>query len=227
MAVLRPRRKLRQRDATPFRRLLLRWHQQAIEAAASAPPEPAIENQTAMDQDEDEDEANLFRAEVADARPVRDSGHVIPERPKPAPVPIHSMRDEDAALEEALAGPDFLSDAIEIGDAENYLAHGLPGKVLRDLVQGRWAVQDALDLHGLRLEEARAAVVVFLARSRKRGLRCVLIIHGKGYGSSTGEPVLRDRTRGWLMQKDEVLAFCDAAAGQGGAGAVTVLLKAS
>ena len=226
MPSLRPLRKLRARDATPFRRMLLHWHQQA-RAAAALPPSSPTATEPPIPMTPDEDDSDLFRAEVADARPVRTRGHVIPERPKPAPVPIHSQRDEDAALAEALAGPDFLSDAIEIGDAENYLASGLPGKVLRDLVQGRWAVQDALDLHGLRLDEARSAVVLFLARARKRGLRCVLIIHGKGYGSGSGEPVLRDRTRGWLMQKDEVLAFCDAAPGQGGAGAVVALLKAS
>ncbi len=178
-------------------------------------------------EDEDNDEIELFREAVADARPVRAPARAQLERPKPPPVPIHSMRDEDAALLEALAGPDFLSDELEIGEAEIYLAAGLPGKVLRDLRQGRWAVQDGLDLHGLKVDEARATVVLFLARSRKRGLRCVQIIHGKGYGSGTGEPVLRNKTRGWLMQKDEVLAFCDAPAGQGGAGAVIVLLKAS
>jgi DNA-nicking Smr family endonuclease len=176
--------------------------------------------------DADED-LELFREAVAGAHPVRDAGKVVPELPKPKPVPIHSQRDEDEALAEALAGPDGLSDQLDIGDADSHLRNGIPRKVLRDLAQGRWAVQDQLDLHGLRVDEARAAVVRFLALSRRRGQRCVLIVHGKGYRSSSGEPVLRNRTRAWLMQKDEVLAFCDAPAGLGGAGAVLILLKAA
>ncbi|MDE3011783.1 MAG: Smr/MutS family protein, partial [Pseudomonadota bacterium] len=38
---------------------------------------------------------------------------------------------------------------------------------------------------------------------------------------------LRSRVRAWLLQKDEVLAYCDAPPGSGGAGAVQILLKAS
>jgi len=177
-----------------------------------------------MDKDEDLD---LFREAVADARPVRDPGKVLAERPKPRPLPIHSQRDEHAALEETLSGPDRLSDELEIGEAETFLRTGLPRKVLRDLAHGRWSVQDRLDLHGQRVDEARQAVVQFLASARRRGLRCVCVIHGKGHRSATGEPVLRQRVRTWLVQKDEVLAYCDAAPGLGGAGAVQILLKSS
>ena len=174
-----------------------------------------------------DDDLELFREAVAGALPVRDPGKVTPELPKPRPIPIHSQRDEDAAVLEALSGPDGLSDGLEIGDADSHLRDGIPRKVLRDLHHGRWAVQDQLDLHGMRVDEARSAVVLFLAMARRRGQRCVQIIHGKGYRSASGEQVLRNRTRAWLMQKDEVLAFCDAPPGQGGGGAVLVLLKAS
>lgn len=177
-----------------------------------------------MDGDEDLD---LFREAVADARPVRDPGKVLPDRPKPRPLPIHSRRDEAAALEETLHGPDWLSDELDIGEGDTHLRHGLPPKVLRDLARGRWAVQARLDLHGLRVEEARRAVVAFLAAARRQGARCVCIIHGKGQRSPGGEAVLRQRVRTWLVQRDEVLAYCDAPPGLGGSGAVQILLKAS
>jgi DNA-nicking Smr family endonuclease len=169
----------------------------------------------------------LFREAVADAQPVRDSGRVQFDLPKPKPIPIHSQRDEDQALLEALEAPDGLSDAMEIGDAERFLRTGLPHKILRDLQRGRWAVQNEIDLHGLTIEEARKTLVLFLTHARRQGMRCVQMIHGKGYGSQTGEPVLRNRVRSWLMQRDEVLAFSDAPAGSGGSGAVVILLKAS
>jgi DNA-nicking Smr family endonuclease len=45
--------------------------------------------------------------------------------------------------------------------------------------------------------------------------------------SSPGrEPVLKKLVLGWLSQRREVLAFCQARAAEGGAGAVVVLLAA-
>jgi DNA-nicking Smr family endonuclease len=45
--------------------------------------------------------------------------------------------------------------------------------------------------------------------------------------SKNREPVLKSRVGGWLMQRDDVLAFCQANPEHGGSGAVLVLLKAS
>ena len=76
-----------------------------------------------------------------------------------------------------------------------------------------------------RREEAREALAEFLRLAAKRGWRCVRIIHGKGLGSVNKEPVLKSKVRNWLVQKDEVLAFCQATASEGGSGALLVLLK--
>jgi len=54
----------------------------------------------------------------------------------------------------------------------------------------------------------------------------VRIIHGKGLGSMDRKPVLKSKVRNWLVQKDEVIAFCTARAADGGSGALMVLLKA-
>jgi len=40
------------------------------------------------------------------------------------------------------------------------------------------------------------------------------------------EPVLKGKLRAWLVPRDEVLAFCQAPAADGGSGAMLVLLKA-
>ena len=78
----------------------------------------------------------------------------------------------------------------------------------------------------LRTDAAREALAHFLHAANRRGLRCVRVIHGKGLGSINKEPVLKNKVRNWLMQKDEVIAFCQAKAADGGSGALVVLLKA-
>jgi len=52
----------------------------------------------------------------------------------------------------------------------------------------------------------------------------VRIIHGKGLSSPNREPVLKGKVRGWLMQREEILAFAQARPMEGGGGAVVVLL---
>ena len=88
-----------------------------------------------------------------------------------------------------------------------------------------WVVEDNLDLHGLNRSEAAAAVREFLRGCRARRLGCVRIVHGKGLGSRNREPVLKGKVYHWLKQREEVLAFAQAPAAHGGAGAVLVLLK--
>jgi DNA-nicking Smr family endonuclease len=94
------------------------------------------------------------------------------------------------------------------------------------LRRGRWVTQEKLDLHGMNRDEARHAVVSFLRECRDRGHRCVRIVHGKGLSSPGREPVLKKLVLGWLTQRSEVLAFCQARTVEGGAGAVVVLLAA-
>jgi DNA-nicking Smr family endonuclease len=94
------------------------------------------------------------------------------------------------------------------------------------LRRGHWVVQAKIDLHGLVADEARTYVAEFLADCKKRGIRCVRIIHGKGLGSRNREPVLKNKLRNWLMQRDEVIAYAQARQADGGSGAVIVLLKA-
>jgi DNA-nicking Smr family endonuclease len=53
----------------------------------------------------------------------------------------------------------------------------------------------------------------------------VRIIHGVGYGSAGGEPVLRGMVHSWLVQTPDVVAFCVANRKDGGHGALIVLLR--
>lgn len=167
-----------------------------------------------------------FASAVADVAPLgRPRRHQFRAPPRP-PLPVHTRRDERAALEESLHGPLSVDDALDSGEELVYLSEGLSRQVLRRLRRGHWVVQDEIDLHGLNRVSAAEAVADFLRSSAARGARCVRIVHGKGRGSANREPVLKAKLRKWLPRRQEVLAFCQAPAAQGGAGALLVLLRA-
>ncbi len=172
-----------------------------------------------------EEDRALFREAVADAVPLV-SSKVHHEPPRPPPIPHQYLRDEAAALTESLA-PASIDVLLEGGDELAFLRAGLPRTVLRDLRRGRWVMQAELDLHGLSRDQARQALSEFLAECLARGHRCLRIVHGKGLRSPGREPVLKELVRHWLAYRQEVLAYCQARAADGGGGAVAVLLKGS
>lgn len=172
----------------------------------------------------DDDAAAIFRAAVADAKPLVSDR--VPHQPSPPPAwPRQRHQDEQAALDESIAAPDLLDLHLEGGDEAAWRRPGVSPNVLRDLRRGRWVVQAHLDLHGMNREEARHHVALFLAECQDHGHRCVRIVHGKGLGSPRREPVLKKLVLGWLSQRQEVLAFCQARSAEGGAGAVVALLR--
>ena len=171
------------------------------------------------------EDSALFRDAVRDARPIAPPGRSSEADAPPPPVPVQSLLDAHDALVESLSGALDPEQSMETGEELVFLRPGLSRETLKRLRRGHWAVQDDLDLHGMNREQARHMLVQFLAACGKRGLRCVRIVHGKGLRSPNREPVLKKKVRDWLSQRDEILAFCQAPAAQGGGGAVLVLLR--
>jgi DNA-nicking Smr family endonuclease len=172
-----------------------------------------------------DDDAAAFREAMKDVMPLPGSDRVTHPRKSPIPVPLQRLEDERRALQDSLSDSEPTQFELESGEVLSYRRDGVAPQVLRKLRAGQWAVQDQLDLHGLRSEQARALLADFLAAAAKRGLRCLRIIHGKGRGSPGGEPVLKRRVAAWLTQRGDVMAFCEARAAEGGSGAVVVLLR--
>ncbi|MCE5181603.1 MAG: Smr/MutS family protein [Betaproteobacteria bacterium] len=171
-----------------------------------------------------EEDTSLFRAAIGDARPLPDSGKTLftPQRPRPAP--RQSRLHDQPALTDSLS--DHIPLALSETDGEfSFLRPGMALPTLKKLRRGHWNIQAEIDLHGMTSDEARASFSEFLEESKSLGLRCVRIIHGKGFGSRNQEPVLKLKVASWLMQRDDTLAFCQARPIEGGSGATIVLLR--
>jgi DNA-nicking Smr family endonuclease len=166
-----------------------------------------------------------FGALLSDVIPLPQINRAILERPRPLPIPEQRLRDDQETLKESLSDWTPWEHGIESGDELVYARTGVSPQTLRKLRRGHWAIQAVLDLHGHTVVEARAALADFLAACRRDGVRCLRIIHGKGLRSRNREPVLKGKIAVWLMQRSDVLAFCQARRTEGGGGAVVVLLR--
>jgi DNA-nicking Smr family endonuclease len=113
------------------------------------------------------------------------------------------------------------------GDRIGGRAADVGRKTLSRLRRGDFSPDAELDLHGLNARQARRALVEQLEAARARGVRCVLVVHGRGQHSEA-TPVLRHELPDWLRERPLaaiVMAFCTAPADRGGSGALLVLLR--
>ena len=169
--------------------------------------------------------ADEFRAAVGAVTPLAIRQRVEHDRPPHPPV-AHKRLEDDQQVLIASVSDEFEIDTLLHTDADlSFRRPGIGPDVLRKLRRGEWVIQDHLDLHGLRVDEARELLGQFLREALRRGLRCVRVVHGKGLGSKDRQPVLKGKARVWLAQRDEVIAFCQARPAEGGSGALVVLLR--
>ncbi len=170
-------------------------------------------------------ERNLFARSVGPVTPLRKSAAPPLTRPRPAPAARQREADEARVLRQSMSD-DFDADwLLETDDALSFRRVGIGADIVRKLRRGVWVTQGQLDLHGLRRDEARVQLVSFLRHAVQTGRRCVRVIHGKGNGSPGRQGVLKGKVKGWLMQRDDVIAFTQARASDGGSGALLVLLQ--
>ena len=170
-------------------------------------------------------QSNLFQAAIGAVQPLAQPQRAALKPAPPPPLPRQSEQDEAAALKQTMSDEMDIASLLDTDEMLSFRRPGIGSDVTQKLRRGRWTIQQQIDLHGLRSDEAREALGSFIRDMHKKGLRCVRVIHGKGLGSPGKTPVLKDKVQRWLVQKDEVLAFVQAQPHQGGAGALLVLLK--
>lgn len=207
-----------QANAIKAQKAQLEAEKKALQAAKKAAQELLAENPPQLPED-------IFLQAVKGARPLSID---VPftEKTYPKPIAKQFIRDEKQALRDSLSDDYYPAHELESGEELLYLRTGQSPSILSKLRRGFWVVQAHIDLHGLISDEARQYVAEFLSDCKKRNIRCVRIVHGKGLGSRNREPVLKNKLRNWLIQKDEVIAYAQAKPEDGGSGAVIVLLKA-
>jgi DNA-nicking Smr family endonuclease len=193
----------------------------------AAAGKPAADKKDEQGSDEDED---LFAVAMKEVREIKEFRQLPVRYAKAVPCFNHNRRGPDALhiLDEITRG----RVPINLPDTQEYVEWVNPaywpdchGNLTGKLHGGFFSVQDCLDLHGLFVNEAEAAIERFFKEAMGKGFRCIKIIHGRGLRSQNG-PVLKKALIGWLTYryKKNVLAFASARQCDGGLGALYVLL---
>ncbi|MEP1470738.1 MAG: DNA endonuclease SmrA [Halieaceae bacterium] len=179
------------------------------------------------------DDDKLFLEEMSDVVPLK--------RPSRKRVSAPNVSPEDVALahrrEAAVKGKEVDSNPLREEGIEpldpwfvlEFKRPGVQNGVFRKLKQGRYELEARLDLHRMTVKRARRELFAFLEESHALGLRCVLLVHGKGESKPGQErsSILKGCANQWLRELDIVQGFASAQPRHGGTGAVYLLLRKS
>jgi DNA-nicking Smr family endonuclease len=178
------------------------------------------------------DEETLFRLEMADVKPLKNPPkRLAPAAPDPSAFKRPAPPDEDQEVIDHLKDLVAGRSEFDLTYADEYVEGSLRGMstwVMEELRRGRVPYEDYLDLHGLTLAQAQAAIDRFVIHSASLGRRCLLLVHGRGKRSANGESVIKRNLEDLLLRRPirrHIEAFTTARPVDGGLGASYVLLK--
>jgi DNA-nicking Smr family endonuclease len=153
----------------------------------------------------------LWREAMRSVTPLR--GRAVPVAPAPGSLPPVAAEQRHTGEPGRLPVLNHFS-GIDRANAER-------------LKRGLHPIEARLDLHGMTQAEAHHALAAFIHSSSNAGRRCVLVITGRGFGSS-GPGVLKSAVPRWLEEvglRGKILAIAPAQPRDGGAGALYLLLR--
>lgn len=166
------------------------------------------------------EEVELWLSAMRDVAPSRDVRRPEPREgaPKRPENIIESM--ESLGTSDPASAPCRLPGLAPLGR-----------RARQKLARGAIPVDAAIDLHGMRQQEAHRALLGFLSGAQREGAKIVLVVTGKGEGRSaegieTG--VLRRAVPLWLHAPEWrhlIVGFEEASRTHGGGGALYVRLR--
>ena len=145
-------------------------------------------------------------------------------------LPETARNREDAEVLEKLTNLVRYGTGFTVSDTPEYIegtGYNVPATIAKRLHRGDFSIQAHVDLHGLRVDDAKETFEAFLDWAVTSGRRGVLVVHGRGL-SSPSEPILKNKVKEWLTRgpwRKWVVAYCSARKCDGGAGATYVLLR--
>ncbi|GIU18712.1 DNA mismatch repair protein MutS [Shewanella sp. MBTL60-007] len=176
-----------------------------------------------------EEDMSLFLEEMANVRPLKNNtASTIGEQK--VSTQAQNLRRAQLQMSEQLAK--LATDVNEIEPAEpeaiiEFKRDGVQDAVFHRFSRGGYPIKHEILLHQLKVQQAREVLYNEIQKSRQKGERSILVVHGKGVNSKPIAGLMKSFVANWLEQIDEVLAYHSAQTHHGGAGALYVMLAKS
>jgi len=173
-------------------------------------------------------EEKMFKKAMEGVKPIPEDRYV--QRNVQIELPEITGNREDAEALEKLSNLVRYGTGFTVSDTPEYIegtGYNVPPSIAKRLHRGDFSIQAHVDLHGLRVDDAKETFEEFLDWAVTTGRRGVLIVHGRGL-SSPSEPILKNKVKEWLTRgpwRKWLVAYCSARKCDGGAGATYVLLR--
>ncbi|MGE0202343.1 MAG: Smr/MutS family protein [Hyphomicrobiaceae bacterium] len=157
--------------------------------------------------------------------------------PSPPPAAARSEREQRRTRPAPPPPKPTAAIARETGRRQPAAPQTIDRKDTKRIAKGRIEIQARLDLHGMRQDEAHAALLRFVQSCRAQDMRVVLVITGKGgaedvdrgpVSEGAGRGILKRNVPRWLAQAPfsaHVSGIGSASATHGGQGAIYVRLR--
>lgn len=180
-------------------------------------------------------DSDLWQAALRDVKPLRRRRPHATPKPTAKPSLPEPVAAPAAARAAARPAPATNAKPAPLLPLTGLRAPGLDKASSERLKRGQYPIEARIDLHGMTQDDAHRMLGDFIARSARAGLRCVLVITGKGLrrldddrpgGGEIG--ILRNAAPRWLNEapnRARILAFAAAQPRHGGSGALYVLLR--
>ncbi len=158
-------------------------------------------------------------------KPIRKSNRFDTAAQKKKKQPYFDKSTDRESFQDGYFSDQWQAEQVDFEQELKFSRDGVDYRTMLALKKGQLQPEDHLDLHGMTIEQARDEVSHFIHYASLHQLRCIRIVHGKGYKAKQAYPILKNKVNSWLQQHPHVLAFHSALPRDGGNGAVYILLK--
>ena len=180
------------------------------------------------DNSHDDDKSESFGDFMKGVKPLAQDKIEPDSAPKPKA--SHSLQNsenlsrEDKFKGQLLGELEYVTPVLP-DEILSFVRGGIQDKLKSKLKKGQIPFEAKIDLHGATVKQAGKELQNAIERAYANGIRCILVVHGRGLGSFDNKPALKTHVNYWLRELPQVLAFHSALKKHGGTGALYVLLK--
>jgi len=175
---------------------------------------------------DDKSKTDSFSDLMKDVKPLTQD-KIDPDstpKPKPATKSTHHLSKQENSGHQTLGELEYVT-PVAPDETLSFVRGGIQDKLKIKLKKGLIPFELKLDLHGATVKQAAKELQHTIEHAYIAGMRCILVIHGRGLGSFDNKPALKTHVNYWLRELPQVLAFHSAQPQHGGVGALYVLLK--